>query len=352
MAEPKKDANDTLRDGGTPAVEAQRAAARPYNGARPVPLLSSLVRGAKALQHKIFPPLRWLVPRYATEGVTILAGRPKIGKSWLALGAAIAVAEGGECLGEQCEQGDVLGLFLEDNDRRLQSRMTRLIGANKDEWPERLTYATEWPRLGEGGLQLISQWIREAEKPRLVVVDILQKVRDLPRKEHTQYSTDYDALTALQKIAGDFRLSVLVNHHQRKAAADDPLDTVSGTLGLTGAADSALILEARAAGKVLSGRGRDLPEYEVAVKKSEEGWWQVIGDAAAAESDQRRLVIEYLKENKEIDAERCSVLLNNSKHSASKLLAAMAGRGALGRRGRGTYVLHEGSGIGADELPF
>jgi hypothetical protein len=59
-----------------------------------------------------------------------------VGKSWLGLNAGIAVASGGTCLGQECEQGDVLGLFLEDTDRRLQRRMTTMLGVHKQTWPE------------------------------------------------------------------------------------------------------------------------------------------------------------------------------------------------------------------------
>ena len=105
-----------------------------------------MLKSAADLQHKEFEELRFIVPKYLPEGCALLAGRPKVGKSWLALDAGIAVSSGGACMGQQCEQGDVLGLFLEDTDRRLQRRM---LGAYKDSWPASLTYATGWPRSTE-----------------------------------------------------------------------------------------------------------------------------------------------------------------------------------------------------------
>jgi hypothetical protein len=85
--------------------------------------LDDVLKSAADLQHKQFEELRFIVPKYLPEGCALLAGRPKVGKSWLALDAGIAVSSGGACMGQQCEQGDVLGLFLEDTDRRLQRRM-------------------------------------------------------------------------------------------------------------------------------------------------------------------------------------------------------------------------------------
>jgi hypothetical protein len=114
--------------------------------------MEDLLKSAAELRTKTFDPLLWVVQKYLPEGLTLLGGRPKIGKSWQALDIAVGVAEGGECLGQQCEQGDVLALMLEDNDRRLQRRLTQMLGIHKQEWPARLTYATSWPRLNEGGV--------------------------------------------------------------------------------------------------------------------------------------------------------------------------------------------------------
>ena len=91
--------------------------------------MDDILKSAAELRTKTFEPLRWIVPKYLPEGLTMLGGRPKIGKSWQALDAAVAVSSGGMCLGEQCEQGDVLALMLEDSDRRLQRRLTQMLGA-------------------------------------------------------------------------------------------------------------------------------------------------------------------------------------------------------------------------------
>ncbi len=78
---------------------------------------------------KKFAPVQYVIPGYVAEGCTILAGAPKLGKSWLALEWAIAKATGGSAWGriQTGEPGDTLYLALEDNDRRLQSRMDRLL---------------------------------------------------------------------------------------------------------------------------------------------------------------------------------------------------------------------------------
>src|SRR5262249_17149758 len=142
---------------------------------------------AASLKPMTFEPIKFVVPAIIVEGLTLLAGKPKGGKSWLLLHAAIAVARGGFTLGDiHCPQGDVLYLALEDNLRRLRSRMGKLI--DTQEWPERLSFVTEMPRLTEGGLERIKQWIASTKQPRLVIIDTLAMIRSPnKKKDQTQY---------------------------------------------------------------------------------------------------------------------------------------------------------------------
>jgi RecA-family ATPase len=184
------------------------------------------------------------VKGYVVEGATILAGRPKVGKSWLALDWGLAVARSGFVFGDvHCKQGDVLYIALEDNERRLKSRIAKLLGADS-EWPEKFEYATEWPRADEGGLDAIRTWIKSKETPRLVVIDVLEAFRLRARGKDGIYAADYAAVKALQMIASELHVAILIVHHLRKAGSDgDAQDKISGTLGLTGAADSFLVLD-------------------------------------------------------------------------------------------------------------
>lgn len=112
-----------------------------------------VISSAKILQHEVFPPIKSVVKGYLVEGLTILAGRPKIGKSWLAYDWLVTIASGGFCFGLiHCIEGSVLYLALEDNKRRIKSRLSKLLGLAR-EWLANFEYATEWPRANEGGLQ-------------------------------------------------------------------------------------------------------------------------------------------------------------------------------------------------------
>ena len=112
------------------------------------------IKTATSLQFMTFAALKYIVPDLIVEGCVLLAGKPKAGKSWFVLDIGLAVACGGYRLGDKkCEQGDVLYLALEEADRRLQRRITKLLPTFGDKWPERFQYVTIWPRADEGGIR-------------------------------------------------------------------------------------------------------------------------------------------------------------------------------------------------------
>jgi RecA-family ATPase len=220
-----------------------------------------------------FAPVRYVLPGYIPEGVTLLVGRPKVGKSWFVLDLCVACATGRTTLGGiNPVQGDVLYLALEDGKRRLQRRIDKLMGIFQGEWPERLMLAPmgTWPRLDQGGLAEIEKWCRSVTEPRLVVIDTLQRIRQPANGKAPLYSADYESITGLQKLATELGIAIVVLHHDRKADADDAFDTVSGTLGLTGAADTILMLKRGKNGVVLHARGRDIEESETAMQFDKE----------------------------------------------------------------------------------
>jgi predicted transcriptional regulator len=251
--------------------------------------------------------------------------------------------------------------MLEDSARRLQRRLTQMLGAQLREWPARLIFATNWPRLNEGGVDWMRDWISRSPKPRLIVVDILERVRQLvPSKDkRSAYSADYEALITLHELATEAMISILVLHHQRKLGADDLIDTLSGTLGLGGAVDSVLILgkehrkgrkDRESDNKFLWGRGRDLEEFSVSVKQNEKGRWDVVGLTREAQPTEERAdiisVLASFEGNMSISeiAQACNSDYDNVKNLLSKLHAEEH----VERVRRGVYRL-AGS---QDKMPF
>jgi hypothetical protein len=256
------------------------------------------VVSAADLEHKTFPKLVEIVPKLLVEGLTILAGRPKVGKSWKALELALGVAGSRDVLGGIMPiSGDALYCALEDTQRRLQSRTTRLIGYNKEQpWPGRLQLATTWRRLDQGGVDDIAAWADSVSNPRLAVLDTLAGARPQRNAGEQLYDSDYKALVGLQKLAGEKHFAALVLHHTRKMEADDPLDTVSGTLGLTGCADTVMVIHRTSQGTTLYVRGRDIEEGEYAIVFDKLTCrWQLMGDASEVHlSDANKKILEIL----------------------------------------------------------
>src|SRR5262249_8031058 len=306
--------------------------------------LDDVLKSAADLQYKKFEELRWVIPKYLPEGCALLAGRPKVGKSWLALDAGIAVSSGGACMGQQCEQGDVLGLFLEDNDRRLQRSMTMMMGACKDSWPASLAYATGRSRMNERGLDWMRRWIDKARKPRLIIIDILERIRQRAKKDdrQSQYSADYEALVSLQELSGEARLSILTLVHQRKLGAEDLIDTVSGTLGLGGAVDTVLILgKDQSFSKFLYGRGRDLEEFNVTVQQNDQCSWRVLGPKVEAQSSPERaqIVAALARAGRPMNVKEISEAVGGKYRNVKQLLAKLHAEGQVERVSTGLYKL-------------
>jgi AAA domain-containing protein len=258
---------------------------------------------AAQLQEMEFPPISWIVSNIIpAEGVTLLCSKLKFGKSWLAYDLCIACTMDRFTLGTiKPAQGDVLYLALEDSKRRLQRRMTKLLPTFGATWSEKLTLKTEWRRLHEGGLDDIRAWHADTKakggKPMLAVIDVLAKVRK-PGGNRQVYEADYEALSGLAKLANELALAILVVHHTRKLAADDLMETVSGSYGVSGAVDTILVMATKASGTVLDIRGRDVESAELAIEFSKESCrWRVLGKAAEVHvSEQRAKIIATLRE--------------------------------------------------------
>lgn len=183
---------------------------------------------AKELKQKHFEPISYVIDGLIPEGVTLLVGKPKTGKSWLALDIAIAVATGGECLGHAVPRpGDVLYLALEDNERRLNSRLEKLLGS--EDGPERLEVYTKWEDFDHTGLIDIQEWAALVPNPRLVIIDVLARVRK-QGNGIASYSADYEALKDIQSWSGKTGIPVIVNHQVQGLSQVPPSrrnDTIS-----------------------------------------------------------------------------------------------------------------------------
>jgi hypothetical protein len=307
-------------------IEENRAAER--NGVHSPPPAVETFTAADLMRMEI-PPPRWAVDGVLPEGLTILAGKPKLGKSWLALHVALAISSGGVALGRiPVEAGDVLYLALEDTKRRLQSRIRKLLGPTESP-SSRLTLANTWPRMDKGGLDLIAAWAEQHRQARAVIIDTWARFRPIRLGKGDNYDIDYADGTCVKAIADKYAIPFEAIHHCRKLGSDDPIEEISGSVGLTGACDGALVLR-RERGQhdaTLFVTGRDVDEAKLALSfDNDYCLWQLVGDADEHRVTKERAdILKVFKDSTtELSAKEVVALTGLSESTVRQRLSRMA----------------------------
>jgi len=223
---------------------------------------------AEDLQNRTYEPTPFLVDELIPEGLHILAGAPKIGKSWLALWLCLCISQGQPLWNFATTQGEVLYLSLEDSFQRIQTRLFDLT----EDAPSTLHFAIMADTLKHGLEQQIEQFLMEHPTTKLVVIDTLQRVRGTG-SDSNLYANDYQDIGLLKQLADKRHIAILLIHHLRKLHDDDPMNMISGSTGLSGAADSTFVLQksSRLANIAsLHCTGRDIPDRTLKLEFGEE----------------------------------------------------------------------------------
>ena len=282
----------------------------------------------------------WVAPNLLPVGVAILAGAPKIGKSWLALQIARAVAAGEPLFGEPVARGRVLYLALEDTPVRLQERLARQA------WPEgveaefmllpHLTVQFSGPR-DERVIWLASHMPKRGY--RLVVVDTLSHFLTGFQGGMTPISS---SLLLLQLATQRMRCAVLLIDHHRKHTEEDVVADLAGSTMKGATADTTIgLYRQRGRGSArLSVTGRDVAERTLALKMDwETGCWQYLGEAEEVELGERKQeILEALKEMKRSTVAEISRAVRQDPSNTRKRVQQLLEAGLI-RRERGGYVL-------------
>jgi hypothetical protein len=298
---------------------------------------------AAELQNTEFAPIRFVIDRYLPEGLTIFAGKPKLGKSWLCYDICNAVARGGYTLGDiKCVEGDVLYCALEDGKRRTKKRMETVCSFGG--WPKRLTfwYRDDLPSVDLGAEQALREWIASVPNPTLIVIDTLKFVRPKKTPHEDAYAYDARTIDPFKRLADEFGIAIIVVHHTRKMGADDPLELVSGTNGLTGAADTILVLDRTSSGCTLYARGRDIEEVETAVRFDRDFLrWSVLGDPAEVRrSAERKAILQVLGDTPApLSPSEIALQARQKPDNVRFLLGKMVKAGEVEIAGYGKYAL-------------
>jgi AAA domain len=290
-----------------------------------------------------FPEPRWAVPGIVPEGCTLLAGPPKVGKSWLTLDLGVSVSTGGKALGRlDVPAGPALYLALEDPPRRLKDRLLKVLAG--DPAPATMTLATTCPPLPEGGDKRIAAWLAQHPDARLVVVDVFTRMRGPKPPGSRDYEADYADVAKMKAVADAYGVALILVTHVRKQEADDFLETVSGTNGLAGAADAVAVLR-RPRGKAdgeLCITGRDVEEATYALEfVADLGAWQLLEGPAAEHvlANTRATILAAVRQEPGIRPRQIANATKLEHGLVKKTVQRMVDAGQLDTDGNGRYFL-------------
>lgn len=242
-------------------------------------------------KHLVAPPtiVRGAIP----AGLTVLAGAPKRGKSWLSLSLAISVASGQPWLGMETQRGEVLYLDLESAQFRVQKRLEKLLVGPA---PQGIHIAHDCSKLDGDLLWQIEDWAKKVEHPSLVIIDTLGRVDGAKKKGENAYQSDTRILGEVQSFALKHKIAVVCVHHLKKTTmgVTDPFELVSGSMGITGAADAVLLLTGKRGDEdtILSISSRDFENKELVVYLDNGRWILKSTNSEEYMEEQR-----YLKSN-------------------------------------------------------
>lgn len=321
--------------------------------AQPLPCLHVIT--AHELLTTNFPEPTWAIPGLLPVGLCILGGRPKVGKSWLALQIAQAIATGGRVFGKKVQPGVVLYLALEDSPRRLKNRMA-LQG-----WPASHAGDADFITLNEflqqigqlggaGATKLVGQ-IR-ARKYRLVVIDTLSRSI---RGDQNDADVMTSALSPLQAVALECNCVIMVIDHHRKMSLGetDPILDNSGTIGKTGTADTiwGLYKEQGKAGAVLHVTGRDIDEERLKLTFDHPtGCWQCDGNADEIKiTEARKEILETLAKMKKGGVRAIAKAIGKDPGNVSRQLKDLLNNGKVTLSDNGVYMLPSDQGEASSE---
>lgn len=236
----------------------------------------SVLSGTELVDMK-FQKLDFCVDEIIPTGLTLLCGSPKVGKSWLSLAIAIFVSVGDKVLGFNTKQGTALYLCLEDTYNRIQDRVFSIT----DDLNDNIFFCKSACSLQDGLLEQMKDFISKYPDTNLIIIDTLQKVRNYAKD--ISYGNDYAEMVKLKEFADKNKISVILVHHLRKQNDSDVVNMISGTNGLSGAADTILILsksKRNSTNATLYCVGRDIEERELELQFDKtECIWKLISDS-------------------------------------------------------------------------
>ena len=305
------------------------------------PKLKSIT--AYELVNMDIPDVKWFVEKLIPEGLTLLAGDAKIGKSFFAWNIALAVAEGGIALSEiQIDTPrNVVYMAMEDPLPLLQERLNLMC---PDGVPNNVHVVNDFfgLKFDNEGLAMVSDCLDETQS-ELLIVDTWGHVKPNPQmKGGTSYDNDYAALMPVQRFAHERNIAViLVTHTTKGKDLENQFNNIQGSMGMQAGCDTMLMIERGQHGHALRATGRRIMETEYAMTL-DDGTWKLEGDASEFNiSERRKQLLTFIAESGQdgITVTDLTDLAETSKQNVSKILLKMVSDGLIVRPKRGRYKL-------------
>ncbi|WP_317856013.1 AAA family ATPase [Chakrabartyella piscis] len=230
---------------------------------------------AAEILSKELAEIPFVIEHLLPNGLSLLAGSPKVGKSWFALWLSIQIANGEKVFDFETAKGTVLFLALEDNEIRIQNRLLEII----DIAPDNIHFCTEISKLGGELETRIKNFVCENQNTKLIIIDTLQTVRT---GTESSYASDYSDLMILKKLADEYGIAILLIHHFRKQKDSDTFHQISGSTGLQGVVDTMFTMTQSKRGEkasVLNCIGRDIEPREMEMERTDENCWIKLSDS-------------------------------------------------------------------------
>jgi len=344
------DAADALTEGWTPERFAQFAQGCVQE---PDACIKGIFNGAELMKMQL-PEIRWAVEGLLPQGLAILAGGPKLGKSWLIYGVCASVGMGGLVLGHfPSKPGKALYLALEDSKRRLQDRLRSLVEVEPgiEDGLQNVEFQTTWPRFDdEGGLELLEAYVAKNVEQglKLVVIDTAAKVAPKAKsKSLNAYENDSIIMGRIKSLADKHGICILVVTHLNKLKSSnrDPFDAITGSTGQFGTADTALLLvrtRGADAAKLIT-TGRDIDGESYGLRWLQPGWTCTgidHGGEASKVTPERQVVLEVFKNaNGPMSPAMVAHATGKTPKNTSKLIKSLSLEGVLESVGYGLYSL-------------
>lgn len=261
---------------------------------------------AEALYYKPLEHPKMLIDGVLSDGLAIMAGDSKIGKSWMVLWMCLQISKGEPVWGLPTRKTDVVYLALEDREWRVQQRMQYLT----DTPPENLHFGFSCGQLGAELESQIEDVLKDYPSTGLLFIDTLQMVRDNVSAKVNAYAQDYKDLSSLKKIADNHGICIFVVHHTLKERdGGNIFNDMTGSTGIMGVADTGMILrkdDRFGDNATLCITGRDVEEKKLKMQMRGVKW-EITEELSADDLRKERIpdfvfkVVDFLFEHRQFE---------------------------------------------------